>query len=72
MNDGLSQRAAGSLEQILPAASCARRAALAWEVAVRSFDIPPWLLPAPTDICASSRRTARPLVSHRSYHAGGS
>src|SRR5262249_37626692 len=28
-----------------------------WELAVRAFDVPPWLLPAPTDIVARFFKT---------------
>jgi ABC-type nitrate/sulfonate/bicarbonate transport system permease component len=59
----LSQRRV--LEQFGPPLIVLAVLLLAWQGAVRAFDIPPWLLPAPTDVWARLAGTARLW-----YHTG--
>jgi ABC-type nitrate/sulfonate/bicarbonate transport system permease component len=51
MSEGDASTTSGWLrDEILPPLLILAVALTLWEVAVKSFDIPPWLLPAPTDI----------------------
>jgi ABC-type nitrate/sulfonate/bicarbonate transport system permease component len=61
--NALSQRRV--LEQLGPPLVVFGVLLLAWQGAVRAFDIPPWLLPAPTDVWARLAGTARLW-----YHTG--
>jgi ABC-type nitrate/sulfonate/bicarbonate transport system permease component len=61
--NALSQRRV--LEQLGPPLVVLGVLLLAWQGAVRAFDIPPWLLPAPTDVWARLAGTARLW-----YHTG--
>ena len=46
------------IDRLLPPALILLVLGLAWQGGVRAFDLPPWLLPAPTDIAARFGRTA--------------
>ena len=51
MSDRDGATTAGWLrDEILPPLLILAVALILWEAAVKSLDIPPWLLPAPTDI----------------------
>ncbi len=55
----------GLMERVLPPLLILCVVLAGWEGAVRGFDIPPWLLPAPTDIAVRLVRT-----SNLWYHTG--
>jgi NitT/TauT family transport system permease protein len=53
------------LDQALPPAIILVVLLIVWQATVRAFDLPPWLLPAPSDIAARFGRT-----SNLGYHTG--
>ena len=58
-------------DEVLPPLSILACALAGWELAVKAFDVPPWLLPAPTDIVDRFFKTDDALVSHRIHRVGG-
>ncbi len=60
-----TQRLPRWLDRVLPPAIILAVLLIVWQGTVRALDLPPWLLPAPSDIVARFGRT-----SSLGYHTG--